>query len=128
MACTATNPVWFVKTRLQLDQNRSQSVRETITRIYRQGGILGFYKGISASYMGISETVIHFVIYEAAKKRLQQWSKSGETLADAERNPDEKTTRDFVQFMVAGAFSKTVASVIAYPHGTFAQKYITHII
>ncbi|ODN00663.1 Solute carrier family 25 member 36-A [Orchesella cincta] len=116
VACTATNPVWFVKTRLQLDQNRTQSVSETIRRIYRQAGILGFYKGISASYMGISETVIHFVIYEAAKKRLQQWSKSGETLADSERNPDEKTTRDFVQFMVAGAFSKTVASVIAYPH------------
>jgi solute carrier family 25 protein 33/36 len=100
-----------------LDHNRQQSINGTIRKIYKQGGLLGFYKGISASYMGISETVIHFVIYEAVKKRLHQWSRSNDTLADEERNPDEKTTRDFVQFMAAGAISKTVASVIAYPHG-----------
>lgn len=122
VSCTATNPVWFVKTRLQLDHNRQQSISETIRKIYRQGGILGFYKGITASYMGISETVIHFVIYEAVKKKLNQWSRSHETLADAERNPDEKTTKDFFQFMAAGAISKTVASVVAYPHG---KHYVT---
>ncbi|XP_011051031.1 PREDICTED: solute carrier family 25 member 36-A-like, partial [Acromyrmex echinatior] len=67
-ACTLTNPIWFIKTRLQLD-HRSQKVTaiECMRRIYRQSGILGFYKGIVASYIGISETVIHFVIYEAVK-------------------------------------------------------------
>ncbi len=29
-----------------------------------------FYRGMSASYAGISETVIHFVIYESIKRRL----------------------------------------------------------
>ena len=117
VACTATNPVWFVKTRLQLDQHRGLSTRETIRSIYAKGGILGFYKGISASYMGISETVIHFVIYEAVKKRLQEWNHSSRTLADEDYNSDDKTSTDFIQFMAAGAFSKTVASCIAYPHG-----------
>lgn len=73
VASTATNPIWFVKTRLQLDFNDVQhrmSVRECIRRIYKSGGMRGFYKGMTASYFGISETVIHFVIYEALKSKL----------------------------------------------------------
>lgn len=27
-----------------------------------------------------------------------------------------KTSRDFVEFMIAGAISKTIASCVAYPH------------
>lgn len=46
------------------------TVTECIRRIYKTSGLLGFYKGISASYVGISETVIHFVIYEALKAKL----------------------------------------------------------
>lgn len=72
-----------------------------------QQGILGFYKGITASYMGISETIVHFVIYEAIKAEL---------LAHNARGTDDKSSVDFLEFMVAGAVSKTVASCIAYPH------------
>lgn len=72
MSSTATNPIWFVKTRLQLDHesNSKMNVREAIKRIYETNGLRGFYKGITASYFGISETVVHFVIYEALKKKL----------------------------------------------------------
>lgn len=72
VSSTATNPIWFVKTRLQLDNDsRSKmNVRECIKRIYETNGLRGFYKGITASYFGISETVVHFVIYEALKKKL----------------------------------------------------------
>lgn len=72
VSSTATNPIWFVKTRLQLDHdsNSKMGVRECIKRIYETNGLRGFYKGITASYFGISETVVHFVIYEALKKKL----------------------------------------------------------
>lgn len=72
VSSTATNPIWFVKTRLQLDNdsNSKMSVRQCINRIYETNGLRGFYKGITASYFGISETVVHFVIYEALKKKL----------------------------------------------------------
>jgi Mitochondrial carrier protein len=72
VSSTATNPIWFVKTRLQLDHdsNSKMNVRECIKRIYQQNGLRGFYKGITASYFGISETMVHFVIYEALKKKL----------------------------------------------------------
>lgn len=71
-AATCTNPIWFIKTRLQLDfdAKHKMTVRQCIQRIYKKSGFLGFYKGISASYFGISETVIHFVIYEALKAKL----------------------------------------------------------
>lgn len=68
---------------------------------------MGFYKGITASYMGISETIIHFVIYEAIKAEL---------IACHGHDTEERSSKDFLEFMVAGAISKTVASCIAYPH------------
>lgn len=46
------------------------TVTQCVKKIYQTSGILGFYKGITASYFGISETVIHFVIYEAIKAKL----------------------------------------------------------
>lgn len=75
---------------------------------------MGFYKGIVASYFGISETVIHFVIYEAIKAWLITHHSKMATVDDS-----LKSTRDFFEFMAAGALSKTIASCIAYPHGEF---------
>lgn len=109
-ASTATNPIWFIKTRLQLDYDSKSkmSVMECMRKIYQTSGILGFYKGITASYFGISETVIHFVIYEAIKAKINNLRQTHPT--------DGKTSRDFIEFMGAGAVSKTIASCVAYPH------------
>ncbi|KAJ9599445.1 hypothetical protein L9F63_010060, partial [Diploptera punctata] len=112
VACTATNPIWFVKTRLQLDYARNgarMTAAQCIKKIYRKHGLFGFYKGITASYFGISETVVHFVIYEAIKAKLIAYR--------AVQPNDSKSSRDFIEFMLAGATSKTIASCIAYPHG-----------
>ncbi|XP_063244226.1 mitochondrial carrier protein Rim2 [Bacillus rossius redtenbacheri] len=111
VASTATNPIWFVKTRLQLDFARNgqrMTAAQCIKRIYAQRGLVGFYKGITASYFGISETVIHFVIYEAIKAKLIAYR--------GHQHDDTKTSKDFLEFMMAGATSKTIASCIAYPH------------
>ncbi|CAH4030168.1 mitochondrial carrier protein Rim2 [Pieris rapae] len=109
VSCTMTNPIWFVKTRLQLD-GQNITALECIKRIYAKHGIKGFYKGITASYMGISETVVHFVLYEGVKARLMA-ARSKDGVVSDTRSP-----RDFLEFMAAGAFSKTIASCIAYPH------------
>lgn len=57
--------------------------------------------------MGISETIVHFVIYEAIKAEL---------MSHRTQSLDERSSKDFLEFMLAGAISKTVASCIAYPH------------
>ncbi|KAG1660871.1 Mitochondrial carrier protein Rim2 [Nymphon striatum] len=109
MSSTLTNPIWIVKTRLQLCQrsNGRFTVKECIKSIYEKGGIPGFWKGISASYIGTSETVIHFVIYEALKAKLKEYH--GYT-------SNERTYWDFVELMLAAATSKSCASLVAYPH------------
>lgn len=68
---TATNPIWLVKTRLQLDKqnavggkrqylNALDCVRQTI----KTEGVRGLYKGLSASYLGVSESTLQWVLYE----------------------------------------------------------------
>lgn len=112
MSCSLTNPIWFVKTRLQLDQRSygSTNTLQCIRDIYKSKGIFGFYKGLTASYFGISETIIHFVIYEFIKAKLRE--KKEQNFFE----PERKSTKDFLEFMCAGAVSKTCASSLAYPH------------
>lgn len=110
-ASTLTNPIWLIKTRLQLDRASGQkilSIRSCIANIHQDLGIRGFWKGVTASYWGISETMIHFVIYEYLKKQL--------ALMQNKRKNDEKTSFDFACFMLCGACSKTCATIVAYPH------------
>lgn len=80
--------------------------------MYREAGLAGFYKGITASYFGISETIIHFVIYEYLKTELQERSYKSKATGS-----DGNGASNFLQFMIAGATSKTFASIVAYPHG-----------
>ena len=87
---------------------------ECVRRVYRADGLHGFYRGMSASYAGISETVIHFVIYESIKQRLLQ-SKAQANMDDEEETV--KDASDFVGMMLAAATSKTCATSLAYPHG-----------
>ncbi|KAH0624007.1 hypothetical protein JD844_007267 [Phrynosoma platyrhinos] len=116
-AITATNPIWLIKTRLQLDaRNRGEkrmSAFECVRKVYHADGIKGFYRGMSASYAGISETVIHFVIYEGIKRRLLEYKA---TSAMDEEDESVREASDFVGMMMAAATSKTCATSIAYPH------------
>lgn len=106
--------------------------RECIKRIYKQSGIRGFYKGISASYFGVSETVVHLVIYESIKAHLQQKTNhdrqsidesivSGSVEAgdidNLSYSKDSFLTSDYLKCMLAGACSKTCATSLCYPHG-----------
>lgn len=79
--------------------------------VYKTEGMRGFYRGLTASYAGISETMICFLIYETLKKYLAE---SRFTTPDTDTN---KGASDFLGLMFAAAFAKGCASCIAYPHG-----------
>ena len=104
-----TNPIWVVKTRLQLDrEQKPTSLGNVIKQIAKESGVRGFYLGLTASIYGISETVAHFVVYEHLKKRMSAW---------LGQRHDQHDMKHFLGFMACGAVSKTGATCLAYPHG-----------
>ncbi|XP_041130347.1 solute carrier family 25 member 33-like isoform X2 [Polyodon spathula] len=109
------NPIWMVKTRMQLERRvrgvKQMNALQCAKYVYQSEGVRGFYRGLTASYAGISETMICFVIYESLKKNLGEIRLSSPT-----RNSKEKGASDFLGLMIAAAFSKGCASCIAYPH------------
>lgn len=113
-SATCTNPIWFIKTRLQLDQKLGSNLTawQCARGIYRAHGLRGFYKGLTASYYGLSETIIHLVIYEEIKIRLREM-RENET---DDTDDDVRTAWNFVEYMGAAATSKTCATCVAYPH------------
>nr|CAD2200662.1 unnamed protein product [Meloidogyne enterolobii] len=109
IAATLINPIWVVKTRLQLHHGRL-GAKECFLRIIKRDGVLGLWRGVTGSYLGIFETVIQFVIYENLRSKIS--------------DPDQKFLgsyadkqhQAFLQFMLAGGIAKTFAVIIAYPH------------
>lgn len=118
---TLTNPIWMVKTRMQLEESllgqRQTSTAHCVRYLYQTEGLRGFYRGMSASYVGISETVIHFVIYEDLKQRFMERGRGFQHQLQAGMGaPLQQQQLDFVWLMLAAGVSKISASLIAYPH------------
>lgn len=128
VSSTFTNPIWFVKTRMQLDESfKGTSAWSCIRSIYQTSGVAGFYKGITASYYGIVETMIHFVVYEFFKEKLAEIQDNGASspssssstttpTTSGSTNNNNKTRLNIFHYMAAAAASKSFASLIAYPH------------
>uniref|UniRef100_A0A672FLS3 Solute carrier family 25 member 33 n=1 Tax=Salarias fasciatus TaxID=181472 RepID=A0A672FLS3_SALFA len=104
------NPIWMVKTRMQLEKKargeKKMNALQCARYVYQTEGVRGFYRGLTASYAGISETMICFLIYETLKKQI----------AKNQFAENEKGASDFLSLMLAAAFSKGCASCVAYPH------------
>ncbi|KAE8386451.1 mitochondrial carrier domain-containing protein [Aspergillus alliaceus] len=110
---SATNPIWVVKTRLQLDKAGARRYKNSLDcarQVIQQEGPKGLYRGLSASFLGTIETTLHLAMYEKFKgmisKRIDLDDKSGDTSG-------------FVQGLAmsgASGLSKFIACLIAYPH------------
>ena len=107
--CTVTNPIWFLKTRLQLECSRyggnQKGLWRTVRNVYKKEGIRKFYSGLSASYLGIGETVINFLIYEQMKVKINKFY-----------NRDSSKSFYFSTYVMASTLSKLTAAMIGYPH------------
>lgn len=87
---------------------------ESKDNVVLQGECTHKFKGVTASYMGISETVIQFVLYEHVRSHLVEAAAATQT-----DDEDRRKKVDFINFMLAGGTAKFFACVAAYPHGKF---------
>lgn len=122
---TATNPIWLVKTRLQLDKSRAEKAGTQLTRQYknsldcvmqtvRNEGIRGLYRGLSASYLGVTESALQWVLYEQMKLYLRQRE---ERLLASGRHPTAwDQTLSWGGKVGAAGTAKFFAALITYPH------------
>ncbi|KZT55256.1 mitochondrial carrier [Calocera cornea HHB12733] len=100
---TATNPIWVVKTRLQLSASQSQPFTSSlacIRHIAAHEGVAGFYKGLSASYLGATEGTIQWALYENLKRMFR----------------GQGGAVEWAGMLGAAGAAKTIASLITYPH------------
>lgn len=107
----------MIKTRLQLQGAhgvRNANSWNCLKNIIRQEGVAGLYKGMSASYLGVAEGTIQWVIYENLKKK---WCVPKDLIPlKSERTIGGKTAQDWLGHLGAAATSKFIAACIAYPH------------
>lgn len=120
---TATNPIWLVKTRLQLDKSRAgagqgerqyKNALDCTIKTVRNEGIRGLYRGLSASYLGVAESTLQWVLYEQMKLRLAA-REERIVLSKRERTTWDNTVSWTGKIGSAGA-AKFIAALITYPH------------
>lgn len=123
---TATNPIWLVKTRLQLDKNVAEKTGAGVAarqyknsldctrQVLRDEGIRGLYKGMSASYLGVAESTLQWMLYEQMKKSLRV--RDERILLSGRDKTWWDHTVDWTGKVGAAGGAKLVAAIICYPH------------
>lgn len=117
---TATNPIWMIKTRVQLDKagktRRYANSWDCFKSIVKNEGIRGLYKGLSASYLGSVEGILQWLLYEQMKLVIK--NRSIEKFGHS--NDGQKTTgeriKEWCQRSGSAGLAKFIASIVTYPH------------
>mmetsp|Transcript_21329 Transcript_21329/g.26131 ORF Transcript_21329/g.26131 Transcript_21329/m.26131 type:complete len:389 (+) Transcript_21329:264-1430(+) len=132
-----TNPIWLIKTRMQLQvvstpsqkqvpqiKTQYRGVIHAATTIIREEGPLALYKGAIPAMMLVSHGGIQFVTYEFLKQNIgHSYTKSDTSVGtDGGNHVGNKRKRsvlerleDSFRYLSMGAVSKLVASTTTYP-------------
>ncbi|GJJ11180.1 hypothetical protein Clacol_005412 [Clathrus columnatus] len=103
---TATNPIWVVKTRMQLSASQARPYTSSwvcVKDILKTEGVRGMYKGLSASYLGVTEGTIQWTLYERLKRVTRGSEGQGGVIG-------------WLSMLGSAGMAKCVASLITYPH------------
>jgi len=129
---TATCPIWVVKTRLQLDKSqasravnagaadttsgarRYKNALDCTMQTVRHEGLRGLYRGLGASYLGVAESTLQWVLYEQMKLRLS--AREARVAASGSPPSAWDTTVSYTGKMGAAGAAKLFAAVVTYPH------------
>ena len=122
---TATNPIWLVKTRLQLDKSHAEKTGTLANRRYRNSldcvqqtfraeGVKGLYRGLSASYLGVTESTLQWVLYEQIKLYLGE--EEERLAASGQESTGWDKTKHWTGKVAGAGTAKFFAAIVTYPH------------
>ncbi|KAK4772383.1 hypothetical protein SAY86_014158 [Trapa natans] len=112
-----TNPIWLIKTRMQLQNPLTQSkpysgVYDALRTIMREEGWRALYKGIGPSlFLQVSHGAIQFTAYEELRKFIIKIKSEGRI----ERPGTADKVLNSVDYAILGASSKLAAILLSYP-------------
>ncbi|KAI8136529.1 mitochondrial carrier domain-containing protein [Fennellomyces sp. T-0311] len=117
-----TNPVWVVKTRMctttRYTPDAYTGLLNGLSRLAREEGIRGLYRGMVPALFGVSHGAIQFMAYEEMKKWRNDVRKSmGESPAE-EQNAKLTNT----EYLSMAASSKVLATVVTYPYQVLRSR------
>lgn len=109
-----TNPIWLVKTRLQLQTPLHQAqpysgFHDALMTILREEGWTALYKGLVPSLFLVTHGAIQFTAYEELKKVFIKLKSEGN------RDYDHDYLLDSFDYATLGAVSKLAAILTTYP-------------
>jgi solute carrier family 25 (mitochondrial folate transporter), member 32 len=120
---TTTNPIRSVSSSPIV----SSSMWETIKVLYGEGGILSFWRGMTANLLGLSHVAIQFPAYEYLKHQLlirrqdnQNHSNNSTNRTNCIADIVEHNTA--MELLLASALSKMIASIVTYPHEVIRSR------
>lgn len=120
------NPMFIVRTRLQTaslhhnfnsignkrtlssSSSKKLTIQQTVRMLYAEGGILTFWRGMTANLLGLSHVAVQFPVYEKLKVYFRGNKAEG----------NEKTT----ELLLASGISKMLASILTYPHEVIRSR------
>lgn len=122
---TAVNPIHVIKTRVQLDKNVAEKAGDAVQRKYknsidcarqviRNDGVRALYGGLTASYLGVSELVLQWGMYERMKMYLRH-REERISLSGRPKTTWDRTVEHTGKVGAAGT-AKLFAAMITYPH------------
>lgn len=127
-----TNPIWLIKTRLQLQNSRMEEeicaktktvkppyrgLTHAAMTIVREEGFFALYKGSIPALFLVSHGGIQFVTYEFLKSQYAIYNEAYRLKKSSGRNRGTvaERLRDSLGYLMMGAVSKFVASTATYP-------------
>ncbi|ORX78565.1 mitochondrial carrier [Basidiobolus meristosporus CBS 931.73] len=116
---TITSPIWLVKTRMQLQAMsttapaRYRNSLDCVGQVIRSEGIRGLYRGVSASYLGVAEGTLQWVVYEKFKSWIHERRR---VRYGTEHCTENRSALDWFEYFAAAGSAKLLAAVVTYPH------------
>ncbi|KAG2546112.1 folate transporter 1, chloroplastic-like [Panicum virgatum] len=112
-----TNPIWLVKTRLQLQTPKHRTsgysgFSDALRTILKEEGFLALYRGIGPGLLLVTHGAIQFTAYEELRKAMI-FMKTTQTRTE-DRGGEESLNS--IDFAALGASSKVAAILLTYPY------------